>query len=172
MDIRKTASDQEIYYHYLEKFKKVDDEVSDFKKNAFLMSKDLCKLVESKQGEANTYLDPKDGKYWKKVPIKVTNEEFLEIKTLSEKREGNASLEYSKPAAKTVGYAIIIVGFLLAIIISGIPFIGMIYAVMVGISSFLFGLLYITLGNTITSIDRVYDSVERIRINIEKEKKK
>ncbi|PKK99750.1 MAG: hypothetical protein CVV57_01480 [Tenericutes bacterium HGW-Tenericutes-2] len=170
MDIRKTASDQEIIDYYLERLKQTKENVSEFQKKSFLMSKEIYRLVESNQNDKNAYLNPKDGKYWKKEHIKVSDEEFIRIKKFYDAYEENSkSIESNQPAAKTVGSIIIILGILFAIIMSTVPYIGVTIGIVVGVFSFLFGLLYITLGNTISSIDKVYNSLEKIRNRIEKD---
>jgi hypothetical protein len=154
----KTATDKEILNAHIESVKKVEYGISQEEKKRYLMSNGLFKLVETKQYEINSYRDPKDNKLWKRVPIDISDEDFINLRDF---HKTHLRDNIKQPAAKIIGQVIILLGIILAFFLSLIPIVGIYIGLITGLSSILFGILYITLGNILFSLNQIYDAVEK-----------
>lgn len=114
--------------------------------------------METQPYENNSYRDPKDNKFWKRVPIDITDEDYVYLKKIHNQYIKN---EINIPKAKIAGIIVIVIGFILTLMVSSIPIIGIYIGLGIGISSILFGILYITLGNILLALNRIYDTIKK-----------
>lgn len=156
MDYRKTGTDEEIYNRYKEQISKEKYSIYLIERNEYLIKKGLFKYIESNEEDKDSILDEEDGKYWKKVPINISHDEYIYIKKL----HGELTAHKTKVSGIFVlGLGIIFVGLMAAMVISTMPLIGTTIAVIFGVSSFLFGCLYLALGTIIEEIKIIYESI-------------
>jgi hypothetical protein len=154
MTIRKTKGDQEIFDEFIN--------VMDYRRakekkeymNRYLLSKGLYRLVETDKSDPNAEYDSRDLKYWKKIPIEISDEQFQKLlsyddgSTFSDK---NIKVIGSS-AATVLGVLIIIVGLLVGIYVFNIPVIGPVVSIPLIFDCVFTGIICITLGNINQSV--------------------
>lgn len=160
MDYRKKGTDKEIFDRYKEQISKGKYSVYLVERNDYLIKKGLFKLVESNQEDKDSYIDDEDQKYWKKVPLDITHEEYMYIQKL------HGEIKEHKTRASGIfilGLIIIAIGIGLGIEASTLSIIEKGTAQIIAVCTFLFGFLCIALGIITGEIKKIYDAIRDLK---------
>lgn len=160
MDFRKKGTDKEIYDKYKEQISQGKHSIYLVEKNDFLITKGLYKLIESTQEEKDSFLDEDDGKYWKKIPLDISHEEYMYIKKL----HGEIKEHKTRGSGVSIlGLVVILIGIIIAITISTVAPYQQETLKLAAIITLLFGFLFIACGTLTEEIKRIYDAIRDLK---------
>jgi len=160
MDFRKKGTDKEIYDRYIAQISQGKHSIYLVEKNDFLIKKGLYKLIESNQEDKDSFLDEEDGKYWKKIPLVISHDEYMYMKKL------HGEIKEHKTRASGIfilGFIIIAIGIGLGIEASTLSLIEKGTAQIIAVIIFLFGFLCIVLGAITGEIKRIYNAIRDLK---------
>jgi hypothetical protein len=155
MNRRKTMNDQEIFARYIELLDNSNEVKTKLNKTEYLFSKGLYRLVECEADDPEGKFDPKDDKYWKRVPIEVSDDQF---DLLLEADRSPKKTDFSRSnLPKVIGVVIVFISIIGTLMLSAIASEQIFIALGIGFSAALYGVFFIVLGNMMDSINGIHE---------------